>query len=182
MKKPAAKRYAKALIEISQEEKQYKEIGVELRNIAAAFAANPELKRLLLNPMYKLEDRQAFIEKVAAALEVSPSVKKFLSILVTTRGIAAVEDISASYTGMEDALAGRMNVTVESPVDLSEARITEMKKRLQDAMKKEITLSVEKNPALIAGLVFRIGNTILDGSVRTQLQKVRERIVSAHSS
>lgn len=179
MKKPAAKRYAKALIEIGQEEKQYKEIGVELRNIAAAFAANPELKRLLLNPMYKLEDRQTFIEKAAAALEVvSPSVKKFLSILVATRAIAAIEDISASYTGMEDALAGRMNVTVESPVDLNEAHITEIKKQLQDAMKKEITLSVEKNPALIAGLVFRIGNTILDGSVKTQLEKIKERIAA----
>jgi len=58
MKKTAiAKRYAKALLEIGVEEKRYKEIGNELRNISSVFAANPELNKFLLNPMYKLEDR-----------------------------------------------------------------------------------------------------------------------------
>lgn len=178
MKKNLAKRFAKSLIAIEQEEKRYKETGAELRNIAAAFVANPEIKRFLLNPMYKIEDRQALANRVAESLNISPSVKQFLSVLIVARAVALIEDISAAYDRMEDKLAGRMAVTVETAISLEEGRIAEIKKKLEQIIKKEIILSVKKNPALIGGLVFRVGNTILDGSVKTQLEKVRERIMA----
>ena len=166
MKKSAvAKKYAKALI------------GSELSSIAAIFAANPELKRFLLNPMYKLEDRQGLIEKVTASLEVSPFVKKFLTLLVETKDIGIIEDISSAYSKMEDELSGRIRVGVESAIELDEGRQKEIQKRLQEITKKEVILSIEKNPALIGGLIFKIGNTILDGSIKNQLQMVKEKII-----
>src|SRR3989338_5170978 len=89
MKKSAvAKRYAKALLEI----------GRELEDISAVFSDNPELKRFVLNPMYKLEDRQGLVEKAANTLEFSPVVKKFLAVLVETRGIGIIEGISRAYS------------------------------------------------------------------------------------
>lgn len=177
MKKTAiAKRYAKALLEIGVEEKRYKEIGNELRDISSVFAANPELNKFLLNPMYKLEDRHGLVEKVAGAVEVSQVVKKFLVLLVATRAIALIEGISGAYTRMEDDLSGRIKVNVEAAVELNESRIAEIRKRLQEITKEEVILSVEKNTALIGGLVFRIGNTILDGSIKKQLERVREGI------
>lgn len=171
-----AKRCAKSLIELGQEAKRYKEIGNELRDISAVFAGNPELKRFALNPMHKLEDRHGLIGRVAAAVGVSDVVKQFLAILTETRGIGIIEEICTAYSKMEDELAGRIKVKIESAVDLNEGRINEIKRKLNETIKKEITLTVEKNPALIGGLVFRIGNTILDGSIKTQLERVRERI------
>lgn len=168
MKKSAvAKRYAKALLEI----------GRELEDISAVFADNPELKRFVLNPMYKLEDRQGLVEKVANTLEFSPVVKKFLAVLVETRGIGIIEGISSAYSRIEDELAGRIKVTVETAVELDEGRLKEIQKRLQEITRKEIVLSVEKNTALIGGLVFKIGNTIFDGSIKNQLQMVKKKIV-----
>ncbi|MBI3398912.1 MAG: ATP synthase F1 subunit delta [Deltaproteobacteria bacterium] len=171
-----AKRYAKALIELGQEEKRFKEIGNELRDIAAVFAANPEFKRFALNPMYKLEERLGIVEKVATALGASDVVKRFLSLLVETRGIGIIEEICAAYSRMEDELAGRIEVKIESAVELNEGHINEIKRKLSKATKKEIILTLKKNPAHIGGLVFRIGNTILDGSIKTQLEKVREKL------
>jgi F-type H+-transporting ATPase subunit delta len=172
-----AKKYAKALIEIGQEENRYREMGRELRNISAVFADNPELKRFAINPMYKLEDRQGLIEKVANAIEIYPVVKKFLAILVETRGIGIVEDISSAYSKMEDELSDIIKVNIESAIDLDEGRLKEIQKRLHEITKKEVAIVIEKNPALIGGLVFKIGNTIFDGSIKNQLQRVKEKII-----
>lgn len=178
MKKSAvAKRYAKALIELGQEEKRYKEIGAELRAIAEVFAANPELKRFALNPMYKLEERQGLVKKVVDALKTSETVKRFLAILTETRDIGIIEDISAAYSVLEDELSGKIKVKVESATELDNSRIQEIGKKLSQLTNKEVMLTVEKNPALIGGLVFKIGNTILDGSVKTQLERVKEKII-----
>lgn len=173
-----AKRYAKALVEMGREDNKFREIGEELRNIAAIFSSNPELKRFLLNVMYALKDRLVLTEKISEALKISDIVKRFLALLVERRCIGIIEDISIAYSKMEDELAGRIKIKVESAIELSEGRIKEINKRLQDLTKKEVTLTVEKNPSLIGGLVFTIGNIILDGSIKTQLEKVRERIIA----
>ena len=177
MKKSSAKRYAKVLIELGQEENRYKEIGRELRDISTVFAANPELKRFALNLMYKLEDRHSLIKKVGDALEISDTVKRFLAILTKTRGIGIIEEISVAYSILEDELSGRIKVRVESATELDNSRIQEINKKLRQLTSKEIILTVEKNPALIGGLVFRIGNTILDGSIKTHLERVKEKII-----
>ncbi len=177
MKKGAvAKRYARVLIELGREGNRYREIGRELRDIAAIFAANHELKRFLLNPMYKLDDRKAILHKVADASAVSDAVRRFLTILVETRGIGIIEDVATAYSRLEDEIVGRITVTVESAAELDNGRVKEINKKLQELTGREVVLTVEKNPPLIGGLVFRIGNTILDGSIKTQLQRVRERI------
>lgn len=177
-KSVVAKRYAKALVEMGREDNKFREIGEELRNIAAIFSSNPELKRFLLNVMYALKDRLVLTEKISEALKISDIVKRFLALLVETRCIGIIEDISIAYSKMEDELAGRIKIKVESAIELSEGRIKEINKRLRDLTKKEVTLRVEKNPSLIGGLVFTIGNIILDGSIKTQLEKVRERIIA----
>lgn len=178
MKKSAvAKRYAKALIELGQEEKRYKEIGKELRDISTVFAANPELRKFAQNPMYKLEDRQGLVQKAADVLEISDTVKRFLAILIETGGIGIIEDISAAYSILEDELSGKIKVRVESASELDNSRIQEINKKLSQLTGKEVILTVEKNPALIGGLVFKIGNTILDGSIKAQLERVKEKII-----
>ena len=177
MKKTAAKIYAKALIEIGQKEKRYKEVGNELRSMASVFAANPELRRFALNPLYRFEDMHSLIKSVGDALEFSDTVKRFLAILTNTRDIGIIEEISAAYSILEDDLSGKIKATVESASELDDRHIKEINKKLKQLTGKEIVLTVEKKPALIGGLVFRVGNTILDGSVKTQLERVKEKII-----
>lgn len=88
-----------------------------------------------------------------------------------------IKGISSAHSKIEDELAGKIKVNIETAVELDEGCLKEIRKRLQEITGKEIILSVEKNSALIGGLVFRIGNTILDGSIKTQLEKVKEKII-----
>lgn len=177
MKKSSAKRYAKALIELGQEAKRYKEIGKELRDISTLFADNVDFKKFVLNPMYKLEDRQNLIKTVGDALKISDTLKRFLVLLTETRAIGIIEDISHAYSILEDELSGRIKVKVISATELQDSHIKDINNKLHQLTKKEIILTTEKNPALIGGLVFMIGNTVLDGSIKTQLERLREKII-----
>ncbi|MBI5286394.1 MAG: ATP synthase F1 subunit delta [Deltaproteobacteria bacterium] len=171
-----ARRYARALIEIGKEEKRVKEIGRELRDLKATFSGSPELYKVLLNPLYKMEERKGIVERVCENLDVSPDVKRFISLLVENRHIKVLDNICDAYFMMEDELEGRIRAKVEAPEVLDDTLIAVIRERLQGMTGKEVILSVDKNLALIGGLVVKVGNLILDGSIKGQLEKMRTRL------
>lgn len=177
MKNATAKRYAKALIEIGKEDRSYESYGKELRTVVALFKGSPEALKVLLNPMYKIEERKALMDSISASVGASATVAKFFSILVANRNIRAIEGISEAYSRFEDELAGRLRVVVESPVELGGPLLEEIKRKISSATGKEALVSFSKNPALLGGLVVRMENTILDGSLKTQLERMREKIL-----
>jgi F-type H+-transporting ATPase subunit delta len=172
-----ARRYAHALIKIGLEEASYKRLGGNLRDILSIFKGSPELYKALLNPMYKLEERKLLTEKISENLGVSETAKRFLGLLVTSRKIGLLEGICLAYFKMEDELAGRLRGSVQAPVELDETLRDSLKKRLEEETKKEVILSFEKNPDLIGGVVVKIGNTVVDGSLKAQLERVTEKIL-----
>lgn len=173
----AARRLAKALIEVGVEDKSFARYGEELRTLKDVFRGNPELAKVLLNPMHKLEERKGLMVNVAKSLGLSDSVSRFAGILVETRKAGLMADIADAYAKLEDGLAGRLRATVESPVDLSPELIEEIKRKLSKDTGKDVSLSFHKNPALLGGLVVRLENVILDGSLKTQLGLMKEKIL-----
>jgi len=171
-----ARRYAKALIETGQETGTSKEIGRELRDISAIFSYHPELYAFLLNPMYKLEERIGLIENISKALKFSDIVKRFLSLIVKGRKTGLLQDICDAYCRMEDDAAGRIRASVESAADINDNIKTDIKERLEKMTGREVILTTGENRALIGGFVVRVGNVIFDGSIRTQLERVKTRL------
>ncbi|MEE9614176.1 MAG: ATP synthase F1 subunit delta [Thermodesulfobacteriota bacterium] len=176
-KTAVARRYARALIEVGTEGKADEKFGDELKELVAVFSESPVLYRVLLNPMYKLEERVDMAGEVADRIKVSGEVKRFLAILVEGRKVKLIEEISKAYARMEDELTGRLRVTVESPFEMDKAARSAVAERLKAETKKEVILTCEKNPTLIGGLVVRVGNTIMDGSLRTQLERVKQKML-----
>jgi F-type H+-transporting ATPase subunit delta len=177
MKSSVAKRFAKALIELGVEEKAYEAYGKELRSVLAVFKGNPDLVKILLNPMYKLEERKGLINKVSASVALSPHVTRLMAILVETRNIRFLEEVVEAYSRLEDGLAGRIRASVEAPIELDPALVDEIRSKLKGLTGKEVILTYRHNPSLLGGLVLRIDNTILDGSLKTQLELMREKII-----
>lgn len=176
MKISTARRFAKALVSIAKEDGAHAEYGKELRTALAIFTGNPELYKTLLNPIYKVEERLKIMESVSGSLKLSPHVAKFLNVLVETRNIRLLEHVATAYARLEDELSGRLRVVVESAAPLSGSQLDDIKKKLSASTGKDIAISNSSNPALIGGLVIRIDNTILDGSIITQLQLMKEKI------
>lgn len=176
MKSSVAKRFAKALIEIGKEENTYEAYGKELRTVLAVFKGAPELEKVLLNPMFKLEERKSLMDKVSSSAGLSAHVTKLMSILVETRNIRFLENVVEAYSRFEDALAGRIRATIEAPLEVDATLVDEIKAKIAALTGKQVVLTYRHNPSLLGGLVLRIDNTILDGSLRTQLELMREKI------
>jgi F-type H+-transporting ATPase subunit delta len=174
-----AKKLAKALMDVGIPGGEAERFGGDLKNIAAVFRANTQLAGTLLNPMYGLEERIDLMNKVSAALEVSPAVEKFMAILIETRNIRLLEEIERAYARLGDELAGRLRATIEAPEELSTAVLSDIQSRLSEITGKDVVLGSATDPSLIGGLVIKMGNTVIDGSIRTQLEQLKTRMIGA---
>lgn len=172
-----ARRYAKALIAVGKEDGAYANYGKELRTALGVFSGAPELYKVLLNPMYRIQERLALVTKAAESAKLSNAVTRLLIILVERRKIMLLVDVVAAYSRLEDELAGRIRALVESPVDLTQPALDAIRDRIKVSTGREVVVTFHKNPALIGGLVIKIDNTILDGSLKTQLELMKEKIL-----
>jgi F-type H+-transporting ATPase subunit delta len=172
-----AKRLAKALMDVGVEEGEYRKYSGELKKAVEVFGASPELGKALLNPMHKLEERVALMDRVSDALELSPAVASFLGILVSIRKVRLISDVLDAFIKLEDEMEGRTRATVESPHELNQGLLDEIKKKLAESTGREVIVAFRQNPALLGGLVIRMENTVMDGSIKTQLDLMKEKIL-----
>ncbi len=168
-----ARRYAQALIDIGKEDNNFERYGKEIRDILAVLSGDDNLYKVLLNPMFKLEEREALAGGIADKLGASETVKKFFTLLVTSGNLRLIDDIVLSYARLEDELAGRVRATIVAPGELSKTLLDDVKSRLSKETGKEIVLTFDKDPSLVGGVVIKLGNTVLDGSIKTQIEKMK---------
>lgn len=176
-KSGSAKRYAKALIDVAAEDKAIVQYGKELRSIVEALGVSEELGKVLLNPMYTLEERHAVGDGLCDKLGTSKALKNFLRILVERRGVNMFSDIGRAYSRFEDDIAGRVRAEVQAPTELAETTLEGVKSKLKEETGKEVILTFKKVPELIGGFVVRMDNLILDGSVKAQLESMKEKLL-----
>lgn len=177
MKSSSARRFAKALIGVAKEENKVDAYGKELRSVVAVFKGNEELYKVLLNPMYKIEERRSLVGAVSGSLKLSEYVGRFIAILVETRNIRLLDAVAEAYSRLEDELSGRIRAVVEAPTEPDAALLDEIRQKISSVAGKEVLISFKENKALLGGLIVRMDNTILDGSLKTQLELMKEKIL-----
>lgn len=172
-----AKRYAQAILDVGVEDKSFEQYGKELRDLASTLASSDELTKVLTNPMHGLPERRALAEGVAVKLGLSGAVTKVFTMLVSGGKVNMAGDIADAYALLEDDIAGRLKATVEGPGEADEATLETIKDKISKETGKDVILDYRQNPELIGGLVVRVGNTILDGSLKSQLERMKEKIL-----
>ncbi len=163
---------------VGRAEDSAKRLGSDLKNLITVFKDNGELRGVLLNPMHDLQARQDLMREVCRAAEISTVTEKFMNYLVESRHIRLLEDIENSYAKLDDELAGRLRAVIEAPEQLSDELLSEIKSRLAEITGKEVVLGFTQDPSLIGGLVIKMDNTVVDGSIRTQLELLREKMTA----
>ncbi|MFQ5587133.1 MAG: ATP synthase F1 subunit delta, partial [Thermodesulfobacteriota bacterium] len=139
-KKSFAKKYATSLLDIALEEKRQREIRGELDTISSLIVDSPELSTALLHPMYDLDDRRRLAESVCERAGLSRTIQRFLAILVETRDVRLLPEISNSYSMMEDELEGRLHVVIEAPWEPDSETETRIREKLHSLTGREIIL------------------------------------------
>lgn len=176
----AASRYARALFDVAKKEADVQRVGRELSAFAALVAGNEMLARTLANPAIPAPRKRGVVEQLLArAGQLSPVISKLLLLLAERDRLALLPDLASAYETrlMESAQVVRAEIT--TAVALPADRAAVLQQGLARATGRQVQIETRVDPSIIGGAVARIGSMIYDGSVTTQLQKVRERLTAA---
>lgn len=174
----SANRYAKALFDVAvSENTELSKVGKDLSEITELFQENTELTEAVQRPGVPDHARIAVIEQVADRMGLTPPVKKLLVMLTQSRKLELVKLLSEAYNERLRAHQNVVRAEVTSAVPLSTDRTRALEDRLSQVTGKKVELSVDVDPALLGGVVAKIGSTIYDGSVKTQLERLRQELV-----
>ena len=171
-----ARRYAKALQLIGKQDGQAELYKEELVRFANLISREKALDQAISNPLYESTSRKKILEAVIEKLELSTVMKSFLLLLFDKRRMAYLSTINGLYQKLADELRGISRASLVSAFALSSETVEKICESLSKMTEKEIILEVEQDPGLIGGIVTRIGDLVLDGSIKTQLLNMRESL------
>lgn len=174
-----AKRYAKALADVAAEQQLLEAVGRDLYTVVETMKRTREVATFFVSPAVPLPDKRRVLQTIAEETGVKPLTAKFLNLILEKRRLPHLGEIALAYEELTDERLGRGKATVTSAVPLPEPIIHGLKERLRSATGKEIYLEARVDPSIVGGFVAQIGGTIYDGSVRTQLKKVREYLLKS---
>ncbi len=176
-----ARRYAKALLLIGKEDGNAETYRTELAGFAGLLQKEPNLEQAVANPLYQMDGRRKVLSTVVKKLNVSDVMQSFLMLLFDKGRIGFLPYINEFYQKLADELKGIARANLVSATTLSSDTIEKIRGALSKKTGKEVILEVEQDPGLIGGIVTRIGDLVLDGSIRTQLLNMRETLKRGES-
>lgn len=169
-----AKRYAQALFDIAEEENKYQEYYNELKRFSAILKQNGNLHDFFANPVFDRDEKKAVIGEVLKRTNVSATTSNFLKLLVDKGRISHIGEIEESYEQLMDGILKKARVSVKTAYPLNGEITSELKKALEGITGKEVEMEIEEDSSLMGGIVVKIGDTLYDGSIKSQLNNIRE--------
>jgi len=171
-----ARRYARALLDIGKEEGQLRRLLTDTEGFAAALEASPDLRDALEAAHIGRPVKQATLESVFGKTDFLPTTKSFLSLLVDKGRMNVLPEILSELRRMVEEHEGIERVDVTVPMQLSAPQKDRLRDVLERRTGKRILLEETIDPAVLGGMVVRVGSTVYDGSVRTQIQQIRQNL------
>lgn len=171
-----AERYARAIFELGQESNQLDQVVGQFADFVAAYRENPELANILENPLVDQPSRDAILREVAARLGVSGYALDAIRLLASRRKLRALPEVAKKLREESDRHAGVVRATVTSAGPLSDAFYQRLQSELEGAISRRIVIERREDPSLIAGVVTRIGDHTIDGSIRGRLAEIERQL------
>ena len=173
-----AKRWAKALMELACEDENISKEDIldDLYEISDTIDSSAELSNVISNPSVSTEEKQIVICKLFQN-SIMPIVYNFLFVLNLRKRIGIISEIAEEFRKELEALKNITRVDVTSAVDLTDERKNEVKTKISEKLNKEVIIDWEVDSEIIAGLIFKIDETIIDNSVRYKLEDLSREII-----
>lgn len=173
-----ARRYARALFALGKKSglSDLEKFGNDLAALAGTLETAPELVRVFRNPVFTPEEKRNVIAKLLDKIKVCPTVRNFCLLLADRERLAFIQDIQAYFGILLDAEKGVIRGELVTAVELANAKREQVKAQLeaQAGRKLELGFSIDKN--ILGGVVLKVGDRILDASLRAQLGILKDNI------
>jgi len=170
------RRYAKALLLLGKERGNWEQVGTDLESFFSVFQESAPLRRVLCDPVHDRNKQASILKKVLDRLGTDSLCSHFLLLLLEKERLRYLPAIFKIYRQLEDNLAGRLRARVVTARKLGDDQVAAIKKSLEGRFHKEILLEETEDPEILGGIVCKVDGMVLDGSVRTQLEILRESI------
>ncbi|MEA2014057.1 MAG: ATP synthase F1 subunit delta [Thermodesulfobacteriota bacterium] len=168
-----AKRYAMALFSIAQKEDRIEIIYNELKGFSSMLKESRDLEEFFVNPVFGTSDKSAVIGKILDRFGMSTTTSNFLNLLVDKRRIDILEQIEECYQKYMDDVLNKVRVSVKTAFPLSNELSVKIKEQMEGLTGKNVEMFIDEDPSLLGGVVIGVGDTLYDGSVKSQLNNIR---------
>ncbi len=173
----AARRYAKALLELAKERNEVEPVLEDIRFINNTLRDSRELTLFLRSPVIKYDDKQAVLEELFSE-HIQEVTALFLKLLVRKNRINILQQITEAFIDSYNTYAGIIKITAYSAYELDDEQRSELQQKLEDKTGKEVDLKVDIDESLMGGMSVRIEDTVIDGTVKNHLQELEEQLLA----
>jgi len=171
-----AKRYAKALFIVGKEENALDDYATTLKDFAELYTTLPELRDGLTNKIYPADVRAKVMAAIVKNAGVSQIMGNFLNLLALKNRANVLPEIATSFQAMVDVERNVCQGIVITAKALEPALLDKTKQTLEKITGKQVVLKTQIDTAIIGGMIAKVGDIILDGSIKTQLEGLKESI------
>lgn len=171
-------RYAQALFDIGVENRNLAKLADEVDSFAQTYSSSEELRSTMDNPLIPEEQRDSLLDEIARRMGLSDVVKNTIRLLSRRNRLVVIPALARALRKMSDEKEGVLRASVTSAKPLPEPFAKRLQDELQKVTGKKIMLTREVDPSLIAGVVTRVGDTVIDGSLRTRLDGMRAQLLA----
>ena len=168
-----AGRYARALFDLATEHKAVAEVASALSSFQGLIDESEELQRLMRSPVFKSEDQTAAIEAIAAKAGIKGLALNFLKVMGGNRRLAAVPSAISAFNTLVSQSKGEATAEVTSAEKLSAKQLADLKAALKAATGSDVAIDAKVDPAILGGLIVKVGSRMMDNSLRTKLNSLK---------
>jgi ATP synthase F1 delta subunit len=169
--------YARSLFEVAKEHDVLDRVHEELGQFADALAEDRNLQVFLFSPYFSSEEKKNGVQSIVS--DADERFVNFLALLAERHRMPALFRIKRAFEALWAEENKLLAVTVTSAVELDEGLVQDIGKRIEEQTGRRVELSSNVDPDVLGGLVVRVGNMVLDGTVRNRLERLRKQVVKA---
>jgi F-type H+-transporting ATPase subunit delta len=174
---PTVLSYATSLLELAEEQNQVQPIGEELGQIAEILEQNPTFVQYLADPGISQEERGKALAEIFGG-KVNPLLWNFLGVLNLKNRLRLLEQIIAAFDDLLDEKYGKIEVDVTTAHQLSADDVEMVRQRVSSALKKDAVVHQYVDESIIGGMLLRVQDQLIDASVRSQLNKIKQSMMN----
>jgi ATP synthase F1 delta subunit len=169
--------YARSLFEVAQEQDKLDVVRDQLDEFSDALSENRDLQVFFFSPYFATKEKQDGLDLVVS--DADPVVLNFLKLLIEKHRMPVLFRIRANYDGLWEEENKLLPVHITSAVELDKAIVAQLGDRIAEQTDRKVDLSSNVDPDILGGIVVRVGNSVLDASVRNRLEQLRKQVVKA---
>ena len=175
-----ALRYAHAFADVTESRRlDVAAIERQLGGFNATLTGSPELREVLMNPSIVREQKLKVLDAIAQRLGMAVEARNFLAVIIDHQRLDELGEILTEYHALVDEQSGLVEAEITSAHKLNDEDRAELESQVEKLAGGRVRTTYRQDAALLGGAIVRIGSTVYDGSIRAQLQQLKQRLVSA---